>query len=195
MQAQHIAAEVQRHQRRHDGDHGAGQQQCQALLLHRGKSRGAGQQADHRAERGQAELGKRPLRSRRQGADFRVARVVPTDHQRGDQHPATDAQFHGDHPDMGRQQPQQRAQHHAQGVHGDVALVVVLANPPQALGHRFDAGSTACQGNHVAPTQHRVGQQRQLVALAGDGIDEAAQAPGAFQAAFRLMDGLAGELR
>ncbi|MNP12363.1 hypothetical protein D3C76_1045920 [compost metagenome] len=135
------------------------------------------------------------MRGRRQCADFRVARVVPADHQSGDQYPATDAQFHGDHPDMGRQQPQQRAQHHAQGVHGDVALVVVLANPPQPLGHGLHTGGAAGQGNHVAPAQHRVGQQRQLVALAGDGIDEAAQAPGAFQAVFRLMDGLAGELR
>ncbi|MNE88059.1 hypothetical protein D3C80_1853210 [compost metagenome] len=80
-------------------------------------------------------------------------------------------------------------------MHGNITFVAAFTNPPQALGQCLDAGGASGQLKHVAPTQHGIGQQRQFVALAGNGDDKAAQAPRIFQPGFGLVNGLAGKLR
>ncbi|MNP51140.1 hypothetical protein D3C76_1454390 [compost metagenome] len=95
---------------------------------------------------------------------------------------------------MGRQQPQQRADDHAQGMNGDIALVILLADPPQARRQRFDTAGTPGQGNHVATAQHGMGQQRQFKRLAGNGVDKTPRAVAAGDQALDLLQGLAREL-
>ncbi|MNC63773.1 hypothetical protein D3C75_1139230 [compost metagenome] len=82
---------------------------------------------------------------------------------------------------MRRQHAQQCANHHAQAVHGNIALVAAFADPPQLLRQRDDARCAPGQGDDIPFAQHRIGQQRQLQALSCNGIDETAHAIGADQ--------------